>query len=146
MANPMNRAIKRSGLLLVLILVLAGCAGKQAFHAGDRFFQQGKYDLAMEHYAAAVAADPERHEYRLKWLKARNRSALQHYQKGNQLAEENKISLAAAEYSQAVTLDGNLAVAVQRLRELQSRVEAQQLVAEAKEFIKKENTVRQKPI
>ncbi|ABA88922.1 type II secretion system secretin lipoprotein PulQ [Syntrophotalea carbinolica DSM 2380] len=137
MANPMNKAIKQSGLLLVLILVLAGCAGKQAFNAGDRFFQQGKYDLAMEQYAAAVAAEPERHEYRLKWLKARNRSALQHYERGNQLAAENEISLAAAEYRQAVTLDGNLAVAVQRLRELQARVEAQQLVAEAEEFYEK---------
>ena len=82
MANPMNKAIKQSGLLLVLILVLAGCAGKQAFNAGDRFFQQGKYDLAMEQYAAAVAAEPERHEYRQKWLKARNRSEQRHYNRG----------------------------------------------------------------
>lgn len=127
----MNRAVWLFGLLFML---LTGCAGQQAFHAGDKFFQRGEYDLAMDQYAAAIAAEPERHEYRMKWLEARNRSALQHYEKGQQLAGENNLSMAAAEYRLAAERDGSLTVAVQKLKELQARVQAEQLIAEAEEF------------
>jgi general secretion pathway protein D len=118
-------------------MVLTGCAGQQAFHAGDKFSQQGEYDLAMEQYAAAIAAEPERHEYRLKWLEARNRAALQHYERGKQHAREGKLARAAAEYRRAADLDGSLTVAVQKLKELQDRVEAESLIAEAEEFYNK---------
>lgn len=118
-------------------MVLTGCAGQQAFHAGDKFSQQGEYDLAMEQYAAAIAAEPERHEYRLKWLEARNRAALQHYERGRQHAREGKLARAAAEYRIAADLDGSLTVAVQKLKELQDRVEAESLIAEAEEFYNK---------
>jgi general secretion pathway protein D len=118
-------------------MVLAGCAGQKAFHAGDKYLQQGEYDLAMEQYALAVAAEPERHEYRMKWLDARSRSAVWHYERAQQFSRDGNLALAAAEYRQAAQLDGSLTVAVQRLKEIQDRIQADQLITEAEEFFKK---------
>ena len=117
-----------------MCLVLAGCAAQKAFNAGDRYYQQGEYDLAMEQYASAIAEDPERQEYRMKWLDARNRSAMWHFKRGQQFAGEGNLTQAAVEYRQAATLDGSLSAAVQNLNKVQDRIQADQLVAEADEF------------
>lgn len=117
-----------------MCLVLAGCAGQKAFNAGDKFYQQGEYDLAMEQYASAIAEDPARQEYRMKWLDARSRSAVLHYERGVKLAGEGNLTQAAVEYRQAATLDGSLTAAVQKLNKVQDLIQADQLIAEADEF------------
>ena len=127
----MNKSVWMVGLMC---LVLAGCAAQKAFNAGDRYYQQGEYDLAMEQYASAIAEDPERQEYRMKWLDARNRSAMWHFKRGQQFAGEGNLTQAAVEYRQAATLDGSLSAAVQNLNKVQDRIQADQLVAEADEF------------
>ncbi len=117
-----------------MCLVLAGCAGQKAFNAGDRYYQQGEYDLAMEQYASAIAEDPQRQEYRMKWLDARGRSAIWHFERGQQLAEKGNLTQAAEEYRQAAALDGSLTAAVQKLNKVQDLIQADQLIAEADEF------------
>lgn len=121
----------------LLCMVLAGCAGQKAFNAGDRFYQQGEYDLAMEQYASAIAEDPERQEYRMKWLDARSRSAVWHYERGQKLSAAGNLTQAAMEYRQAASLDGSLTAAVQKLNKLQDLIQADQLIAEADEFYMK---------
>jgi general secretion pathway protein D len=127
----MNKAVWWVG---IMCLVLAGCAGQKAFNAGDQYYQQGEYDLAMEQYASAIAQDPERQEYRMKWLDARGRSAAWHYERGLKLAGEGNLTQAAVEYRQAATLDGSLTAAVQKLNKVQDLIQADQLIAEADEF------------
>lgn len=127
----MNRAVWFAALLC---LVLSGCAGQKALNAGDKYFQQGEYDLAMEQYATVIAEHPERHEYRMKWLNARGQAAVKHYKLGQQLTEMGNLPGAAGEYQKAASLDGSLTVAVQKLKEIQDRLLADQLIEEAESF------------
>jgi general secretion pathway protein D len=82
---------------LGLALAAFGCAGQQAFMAGERYFQQGDYDQAMTEFAVAAAAEPERHEYRMKWLESRHLAALAHFQRGREQAEQGNLAAAADE-------------------------------------------------
>jgi general secretion pathway protein D len=133
MKTLMNRTVPMIALLLAL---LSGCAGTKAFNAGDKYLQEGEYDLAMEQFAAALAEDPGRHEYRMKWLDARNKAALWHYDRGQRLADEGKWPQAASEYRQSALLDGSLTAASQKLKDVQDRILADQLVGEAGEFFR----------
>lgn len=129
--SSMNRSI---WLACMLFMVLAGCAEQKAFHAGDKYFQQGEYDLAMEQYAAAIAENPARSEYRMKWLDARNRAALSHFDRASELARGDNLLEAAEEYRRASQLDGSLTAAVQKLKEIQDRLQANGLIADAEKF------------
>lgn len=132
--SSMNRGVWPACLLF---MVLAGCAaGQKAFHAGDQYFRQGEYELAMEQYAEAIAENPERSEYRMKWLDSRHRAALTHYERGRELAGEGSLPQAAEAYRRAAALDGSLTAAVQKLKDVQDRLEARQLIAEGEKFFK----------
>ncbi|MDY0262282.1 secretin N-terminal domain-containing protein [Syntrophotalea acetylenica] len=133
MVSLKNRAL---WTIVLLLAILTGCAGSRAFDAGDRYLQQGEYDLALEQFAEAMAREPARHEYRLKWLDTRNRSALWHYDRGQEFARQGQLLKAVAEYRQSVQLDGSLTAAAQKLKEVQTRIAVEQLVSEARDFIK----------
>jgi Tetratricopeptide repeat. len=70
-------------LVVGLMFCVMGCAaGTTAFREGEALLQAGEYERAMERFEAAIAEDPGRHEYRMKWLGARNRAALNYFEPG----------------------------------------------------------------
>jgi general secretion pathway protein D len=119
-------------LVVGFMLCVMGCAaGTTAFREGEELLQAGEYERAMERFEAAIAEDPGRHEYRMKWLGARNRAALHYLNLGRQELDRGNPMGAAAAFQQALALDSSLTLASQQLRSIQADQQAQVLIAAA---------------
>lgn len=119
-------------LVVGLMFCVMGCAaGTTAFREGEALLQAGEYERAMERFEAAIAEDPGRHEYRMKWLGARNRAALNYLNLGRQELDRGNPMAAAAAFQQALALDSSLTLASQQLRGIQAEQQAQVLTAAA---------------
>lgn len=92
--------------LLCALTALTGCtAGSQAFSSGEKFENAGNYEEAMYSYAEAFRKDPESGEYRVHFLKAREKAADKHYRKGIELANKGNYVAALEEFQGAYGLD-----------------------------------------
>lgn len=93
-------------LLLASILLLSGCsAGTKAFSKGEEFETEGKFEDAMYSYAEAFRNDPTINEYRLRFLKVREKAADQRFKQGVALAEKENYIEALPEYQAAHGID-----------------------------------------
>jgi len=122
---------------LLACLTLSGCtAGHRAFSKGESLESDGKYEEAMYSYAEAFRKDPDEGEYRLRFLKAREKAADAHYKQGNILFEQGNYAAALADFQAGLGIDptqGRFEQLVEKTRRL---VEAQQAYQEGLEFEK----------
>jgi general secretion pathway protein D len=116
---------------LLLLAMLGGCAGHRAFRAGEELAQAGDYDAAVTKYARAVAAHPEKKEYRMRLHQARALASLRYLNQGRRLAEEGDIQGAAYNFGQAAALDPSNEAARQEGQYMQRRLQAVSLLGEA---------------
>jgi general secretion pathway protein D len=126
--------MKRSVVLLLLTILLCGCAGQRAYMAGQDLMQQGKYDEAVAEYFQAAGKEPENKEYRMRLLEARAMAAQEHLKNGRLLALNEDYRAAATEFEQATALDPSVEVALNELKVARNRLRAMDLMAEAEQF------------
>jgi general secretion pathway protein D len=91
--------------LLILILVTASCATKEAFKRGTRAEVALDYDTALEQYRIALAGDPGNIEYRLKYEQTRFTAAYVHFQRGRRAGQAGDLQTARAEFRRALEID-----------------------------------------
>jgi len=128
--------MKRVLLYGILLAFLSGCAGSVAFHAGQDFSREGKYDEAVAKFSEAVELSPLRHEYRTKLLEARADAAKMHLGRAREYMTAKEYAEAVAEYRLAIGLDKTLEVAALELRWAEELIEAGRLIDEAGEHYK----------
>jgi general secretion pathway protein D len=119
--------------LFLLLLLLGGCAGRQAFVAGGDLMRAGHYDEAMTAYSRAMSKAPKNKEYRMRFLEAREIAARQHLKKGRIHASQEDWRAAAAEFEQAAALDPSTEVARQELQTARNRLRAEELLRTAQQ-------------
>jgi general secretion pathway protein D len=131
----MNIAISKRGsfrfVLLVLVLLTAGCAGHRAFVSGEDLAVEGKYDQAVAQFFQAVQQDPGNAEYRMKLTYAREKASWDHMNKGRSQLEKQNLEAAVAEFQAAAEFNPTLEAARQALNQARQRLDAQKLLAEA---------------
>lgn len=123
--------------LLCAVLALSGCsAGRRAFSKGERFETEGRFEEAMYSYADAFREDPETSAYRVRFLKARDAAAQQHFKKGGELFEQGDYVAALAEFQSAYGLDPTQARFRQQVEAATRLKEAQLAFQEGIDFEK----------
>lgn len=130
----MNSAMRRALLLLLLLPLLAGCAGHQAFRSGQELLLQGKYDAAVAEFSRALNKNPESHEYRMELISARTKAALQHLENGRRQLDQEKYEGAVEEFGLAAMLDPSLVAAGQGLEQARRMQKSEELLKEAEEY------------
>jgi general secretion pathway protein D len=91
---------------LLATLLLSGCsAGRRSFSAGETFEADGRYEEAMYSYADAFQNNPEISDYRIRFLKARDKAAELHYKRGNELFQKGNYVAALTEFQTSAGLD-----------------------------------------
>jgi general secretion pathway protein D len=93
------------GMVGMLALSLAGCAGSRSFQKGENYSRQGEWDLAVKEYREAAKRDPQNIEYRSAQLRAEDTAANQHYKKARSFVKERKLDQAIIELQQALFLN-----------------------------------------
>lgn len=93
-------------LILAASLLLAGCsAGTKAFSKGEEYETEGRFEDAMYSYAEAFRNDPTINEYRLRFLKVREKAAEQRFKLGDALAKKGNYIEALPEFQAAHGID-----------------------------------------
>lgn len=131
MARLSLQKILVSALLLVAV---GGCTASPAFRAGEDFYRQGRYDEAVKEYGEALAKQPDRHEYRLRLLSAKEKAAQAHFERGRKFAEQDKLSEASMAFRMALELTPDLQAAQNELTKVEQLQQAQKLIDEADGF------------
>jgi len=91
---------------LLATLLLSGCsASRRSFSAGETFEADGRYEEAMYSYADAFQSNPEISDYRIRFLKARDKAAELHYKRGSELLQKGNYIAALTEFQASVGLD-----------------------------------------
>ena len=135
----MNMTVSKRGIFFAILLVVlsltAGCAGRRAFLSGEELAQKGNYDQAVAHFFQAVQKDPQNAEYRINLTNAREKAAWNHLKKGRDQLKDQNLEAAAAEFEAAAALNPELVSASQELKLLKQRMEAKKLLSEAGDFL-----------
>jgi len=140
----MNGKLSSLRLLLLSVaalMLLSGCmAGQAAFNKGNAAMAQEDYDQAIVEYLAATDKNPGRQEYRLQLRAAVTKSAMAHKIAGDDLFAQQRYAEAYQEYRLAAELDGSLYVAIDRMRDAQTRMQAEALLREAEALLQGNRT------
>jgi len=92
------------GLVLVTAL-LAGCAAGRAFGRGESAARVGDWDAAVEHYRAAVQANPDRADYQIALERSMINASIRHLDQARLFEARGQIEDALREYRRASEYD-----------------------------------------
>jgi general secretion pathway protein D len=126
------RPARALALGMALWLLTAGLP-LNAAPKGDRFYKQGRqaelaqqFDLALENYERALAADPENQIYMIAARRMRFVAGQWHVDRGRRLLEQGQLFEAAAAFERATAIDPSSAIAQQGLRRALSLIAERQ--------------------
>jgi len=97
--------------LCLLLPAMSGAAladgknGKKNYKEGRKYEDQQQWDMAAQHYALALSAEPNNPEYKLHYLRALQQASLMYIKRGDSLAEQNDYASAYTAYRQAYNYD-----------------------------------------
>ena len=89
----------------MLAMCTSCSSSRRAFSKGEKFEAEGRYEEAMFSYADAFRDAPDKSEFRVRFLKARDVAAELRFKKGNALFDQGQYVAALAEYQTAQGLD-----------------------------------------
>ena len=99
-----------------LCVVMAGCAGSNAYREAKDEEALGHWDVAVMKYVKAVELSPDSASYRTALARARLRASQVHFEKGKMYRASGRPDLATIELEQTVLLDPTNDYAVVELR------------------------------
>src|SRR5262245_35823593 len=112
---------KLAGLVL-LALVVSGCASSRAFRRGEEAIRAGDADSAVVHFTEAVQADPDNPDYKIQLRRAQEEAARQHIEKAKQLEAQDQLDGALAEYRKSLDMIGTDRLAQAKVAELERTI------------------------
>jgi general secretion pathway protein D len=105
-------------VITLLTVILAGCAGRQAFSRGTRADLARDYETAMTEYQTALNSEPGNHEYRLRYETARFNAAFAHFEAGRRAVDKNDFETARKEFTRTLEIDPTHVLASQQLEKV----------------------------
>ncbi len=109
-------------VLIVLGVLLSGCAAGRAFRKGQEAERVGDFDTAVAEFTRAVQEDPTRAEFRISLERATQNASREHIVKAHELELNDQLDAALLEYKRAVELDATNRLAASRAAELEKTI------------------------
>ena len=101
----LGSAMPRMALLLLVLLLLAGCASSAPYRQGQKYMDAENYDQAVLSFSKALSVKPGEIKYQVALARARLRASQEHFERGQRYAQAEQLEPAMAEMQQAVLLD-----------------------------------------
>jgi general secretion pathway protein D len=119
-------------------LLLAGCAGQQAFQQAEALFALGKHEEGLTKLEAAVKAEPKNAEYRMALANRRNTWVTQLLVRAEQARRAGRLSDAEKLYRQAIGTEPGSVAAQAGLDAIANDRVSAQLIKQAEELLGRE--------
>lgn len=132
----MNANFRKMPAALSLALLLAGCAGEEAFRRGKQSLNEGRPEQALAAFEQAVAEDPGNVQYRTQLAKAREDVVNGILLNAERLRAAGRYAEADTEFRRILRIDRNNSRAVTGLEATQADRQHQELLLEARELAK----------
>lgn len=128
--TPMFSLLQRLALAL-MVLALTGCAAQMAYRDAKKLVAEDQIEAGLVKYREAMRADPYNAEYRIAYLRIRDKAVLQLLEQGEALFGEGNSEAAKNNFNQALALDAGSERARNDLKslEIHTRQEKQLLAA-----------------
>ena len=97
---------RRLTVVVILALMVAGCAAARSFRKGEEASSLGNWDEAVAEYTKAVQENPDKTEYKIALERATQNAARDHIARARDLESKDQLDAALLEYHRAVELDG----------------------------------------
>ncbi|HXW08506.1 MAG TPA: secretin N-terminal domain-containing protein [Vicinamibacterales bacterium] len=108
--------------LILLTVLVSGCAAGRAFRRGEEAARNGDWDTAVQHYQTALQEKPEQAEYKIALERAMQNASRDHLTRARELEEKDQLDAALLEYRRALELDGSNRLAAARVSELERTI------------------------
>jgi general secretion pathway protein D len=108
--------------LVVMAVLVSGCAASRAFHRGQDAARTGDWDLAVTEYTKAVQENPDKAEYKIQLERAMQTAAQEHISRGREFEDKDNLDSALAEYRRAAELDSSNRLAAAKVTELEKKI------------------------
>src|SRR5918993_671284 len=108
--------------VVMLAVMVSGCAAGRAFRRGEDASRNGNWDAAVAEYTAAVQADPDKPEYKIQLERAMQSAAQAHITRARELEEKDALDAALGEYRRASELDSSNRLAAAKVMELEKTI------------------------
>jgi general secretion pathway protein D len=109
-------------VLLVLTLLVSGCAAGRAFRKGQDAARAGDWDRAVVEFTQAVQASPGKAEYKISLERATQTAAQEHISRARDLEEKDQLDVALIEYRHASDLDATNRLASAKVAQLERTI------------------------
>lgn len=136
--HGVSRAMLHTDLLrsaivgAAVLLVLAGCAGQQAYRQGKELTTRGNYEEGLTKFQQAIAHDPAAVEYRVAYMQARERAVTAQLEQAERQAQLHMTVEARQGFERAMALDPGNERARAGMRALDAEARHDKWLAEAK--------------
>jgi general secretion pathway protein D len=101
----MLRLSRNLAVPLAVAVLLAGCAGQQAYREGNALVAQDKVEAGLLKYQEAVAADPTNAAYKTAWLRARDGATNRLLTQADREIADGQPQLALQDYQRVLAID-----------------------------------------
>lgn len=108
--------------IVVLTVLVSGCAAGRAFRRGQDASRAGDWDQAVVEYTRAVQEDPDKPEYKIQLERAMQSAAAAHISRGRDLEEKGQLDAALMAYRRANELDSTNRLAASKVIELEKKI------------------------
>ena len=108
--------------LLVVTVLVAGCAAGRSFRKGRDAARAGDWDTAVQHFTEALQANPDSAEYKIELERAMQNASRDHIFKARDLEAKDQLDAALLEYKKAVEMDPSNRLAATRAAELERTI------------------------
>lgn len=120
-----------SPIVLLIVLLLSGCAGSEALHESRRLMAAGKPEEALRVMESAARAEPRRVDVYNAYITQRNALAAAYLRDADTLRARGELDAAEAQYRHALRIDAGSDLARAGLDTLQRERRAEVAAAEA---------------
>ena len=112
----------RLAVLLVVAVLVSGCAAGRAFRRGQDAARAGDWDAAVAHYTRALQESPDNAQYKIELERAMQNAAREYITRARELEEKGDLDAALIAYRRAVEMDGSNRLAAGKAVELERAI------------------------
>jgi general secretion pathway protein D len=112
----------RLAAVVVLAMLVSGCAAGRAYRKGQESARAGDWDTAVTHFTQAVQEDPDNAGYKISLERAMQSAAREHISRAHDLETKDQLDAALIEYKKALEFDATNRLAASRATELERTI------------------------